>query len=106
MPSESFEQLEARWTQATRERPRTPVATVLGDTLPASVADAIASRMGLVDRPLSHLTRDDRRRLLHHLIGWPLAVTGSRGYTYAEATAGGVSLREVDMATMESRQIP
>ena len=28
------------------------------------------------------------------------------GYNYAEATAGGVDLREIDPATMESRQCP
>ena len=30
-------------------------------------------------------------------------MAGSRGYNYAEATAGGVALDEVAMATMESR---
>ena len=54
-------------------------------------------------RALAHLTRAERRTLVHALIEWPLAVTGSRGYDYAEATAGGVSLEEVTMATMESR---
>jgi predicted flavoprotein YhiN len=37
------------------------------------------------------------------LVEWPLPVTGSRGYTYAEATAGGVALTEVDARTMTSR---
>jgi hypothetical protein len=32
-----------------------------------------------------------------------VAITGSRGYNYAEATAGGVSLDEIHAATMESR---
>ena len=30
-------------------------------------------------------------------------MVGARGYTAAEATAGGVSLTEIDPATMESR---
>ena len=33
-------------------------------------------------------------------------MTGSRGYTHAEATAGGVALDEVDPATMQSRRTP
>ena len=45
---------------------------------------------------LAHLSRDTRRRLSHALVNWPLTVIGDRGYNYAEATAGGVLLDEVD----------
>ncbi|HMC60520.1 MAG TPA: NAD(P)/FAD-dependent oxidoreductase, partial [Candidatus Solibacter sp.] len=33
-------------------------------------------------------------------------VNGSRGYTFAEATAGGVPLTEIDPGTMASRTCP
>ena len=55
---------------------------------------------------LSHLTREDRRRLARALLEWRLEITGSRGYNFAEATAGGVALDEVDPATMASRRCP
>ena len=55
------------------------------------------------DVTLAHLTRDDRRRLAHALSGLPLSIRGSRGFDVAEATAGGVSLTEIDPATMASR---
>ena len=55
---------------------------------------------------LSQLPRDDRRRLAHALTAWELPIAGSRGYDYAEATAGGVALDEVDHRTMESRRHP
>jgi predicted flavoprotein YhiN len=32
----------------------------------------------------------------------PLPVSGARGYNYAEVTAGGVVLSEIDPSTMES----
>ena len=54
----------------------------------------------------SHLTRIDRRRLVHSLVGWNLPVADTRGYNYAEATAGGVELTEIDPSTMESRRCP
>ena len=53
--------------------------------------------------PLAHLSREARRRIVHLATALPLAVTGSRGYTHAEATAGGVSLEEIDPGTMASR---
>jgi predicted flavoprotein YhiN len=37
---------------------------------------------------------------------WPLIVEGSCGYNYAEVTAGGVSLDEIDPSTMASRIRP
>ena len=40
------------------------------------------------------------------LIETPLAVSESRGYNYAEVTAGGIPLTEVDPATLESRVCP
>jgi predicted flavoprotein YhiN len=36
----------------------------------------------------------------------PVPITGDRGYTYAEVTAGGVPLSEVHLDTMESRVCP
>ena len=35
-----------------------------------------------------------------------MQVLDSRGYNYAEVTAGGVDLREIDPGTMESRVCP
>jgi hypothetical protein len=52
---------------------------------------------------LSALTREDRRRLVHALVDWPLAVADTRGYNYAEVTAGGIDLNEIDPGTMQSR---
>jgi hypothetical protein len=46
------------------------------------------------------------RRLVRALVDWPLPVSGSRGYSFAEVTAGGIPLEEVDSATMASRLCP
>jgi hypothetical protein len=55
---------------------------------------------------MAHLARDDRRRLIAALLETPVAVRDSRGYNYAEVTAGGIPLSEIDPATMESRLCP
>jgi predicted flavoprotein YhiN len=80
---------------------------VLADAMPASVASALLDRLGLpAEQTLSDLSRDIRRRLLHRVLAWPLPFTDSRGYSYAEVTAGGVTLTEIDPATMASRVCP
>ena len=52
------------------------------------------------------LPREARKRLVSLLTSTPLEVTGDRGFTFAEATAGGVPLAEVRLDTMESRICP
>jgi predicted Rossmann fold flavoprotein len=107
-PGLTFEQIDDWWTQGADGRPHTAqVLTALSTRLPASVAAAVLARAGVdAATTLAHFKRDDRRRLSHALAAWPLDVTGARGYTYAEATAGGVALDEIHPATMESRVCP
>ena len=106
-PRESFEDVDARWIAATLQRPRASVRGTLAADLPDAVALAILRVLDIdADRLLADLTRDDRRRLVHALTEWPLPVTDTRGYNFAEVTAGGVELGEIDPATMESRVRP
>jgi len=107
-PGLTFEQIDGWWTEGLAGRPQTSlVLTALGTRLPASVAAAVLARAEVdAGTTLAHFKRDDRRRLSHALAAWPLDVTGSRGYTYAEATAGGVALDEINPGTMESRVCP
>ena len=75
--------------------------------LPASMAAALLRRIGVDgSTALGHFARADRRRLVHALVSLPLAVVDSRGYNYAEATAGGVALDEIDAGSMQSRIAP
>ena len=106
-PGETFDSLDRQWTRLAASRPKGSILSAASALVPASVAAAILARLGLEPTlELAHLTRVERRTLVHGLVEWPLPVTGSRGYSYAEATAGGVRLEEVNMATMESRVCP
>lgn len=106
-PDVTFDALDRRWRDAVAARPRLTVLTQLTATLPASVAAVLLERLGIhPGTELARFARDDRRRLVNALKQWPLPVTGSRGYNYAEVTAGGVALGEIDPATMASRRCP
>ena len=52
------------------------------------------------------LTRDARRAVAAAVVATPLPIIGDRGFTVAEATAGGVPLTEIRLETMESRISP
>jgi predicted Rossmann fold flavoprotein len=106
-PDESFDAVDARWASLARNRPRASLQSVLADLIPASAATAVLHQLNLdPTAALANLSRLARRRLAHALVEWPVPVTGSRGYNYAEATAGGVALDEIDPGTMASRRCP
>jgi predicted Rossmann fold flavoprotein len=107
MPGISFDAIDRALVSRAAARPRAHAAAVLSDDLPASLADTVCSRAGVDPSVLmAHLPRETRRRIVHALREWRVAVRDSRGFNYAEATAGGVSLDEIDPATMESRACP
>ena len=106
-PGVSFEQEDAMWIAAAADRPRASVRGVLSAALPDAVALAILGALTIpAHRALAEMSREERRRLVHALVEWPLPVVETRGYNYAEVTAGGVDLSEIDPSTMESRVCP
>ena len=105
-PEGTFESLETWLLEQETLRPRAFVNTVLSTRLPGAVADAWADAAGVEGVTMAHLSRDDRRRLVRALTESPLEIRDSRGYNFAEATAGGVPLDEIDGARMASRVCP
>jgi len=77
-------------------------------TLRERLPDRLARRLCEVAAapPTGDLPRDARRRLVQCVTALPLEVVGDRGFTVAEATAGGVPLAEVRLDGMESRICP
>jgi predicted Rossmann fold flavoprotein len=106
-PGETFDAVDAKWLSFASATPHASLHTALSAIMPASVASEILRRIPLdPTMVLAHLPREARRRLSHALTEWPLEITSSRGYNYAEATAGGVALDEINPATMESLRCP
>jgi len=95
LPGETFESIE---TQLLNANPHLTLATFLRRRgIPERLADAIGTQ------PIGKLTRDERRNAIRSIVELPLPVTRDRGFDYAEVTAGGVPLSEVDVSTMHSR---
>ena len=105
LPGETFDSVEARWTHLAAARPRLTLTGAFAEMIPASVASTLLRHLNVVpDVKLASLTRATRRTISHALTELALTVTDSRGYNYAEATAGGVSLDEISADSMESRK--
>jgi len=77
---------------------------VLRERLPERLARQLCECAGAP--ATGDLPRDARRRLVQCATALDLDVAGDRGFTVAEATAGGVPLSEVRLDSMESRICP
>lgn len=99
--------VDQRVLDAVARQPTTQLHNTLSLWFPARFGEAVLRHLNIDGRvPMAHLRKDDRRKLVQSLLAWPLPVRDSRGYNFAEVTAGGVPLSEVDPATMVSRKCP
>ena len=103
LPCETLESTDA-WL---RELGPVSAGRRLHARLPERLARALCVAAGVDPGAPGHdLTRERRRALATVLVEMPLPVTGDRGFTHAEVTAGGVPLAEIQLATMASRIVP
>jgi predicted Rossmann fold flavoprotein len=98
---------ESRMREELALRGGTPVGAALRARLPERLADALCGEAG-VDRGIAfdRLPRELRGRLVRAISAYELPVSGDRGFTFAEVTAGGVPLSETKLRTLESRVCP
>ncbi len=72
--------------------------------LPERIIRALATLAGTdASTPCHSLTRETRKRLATTFTNLKMPVTGTRGFTYSEVTAGGIPLAELHLDSMESR---
>lgn len=87
--------------------PHLSVKKLLSVYVTERMAEAICALCRFDPRaPSAQLTRDRRTALVRTLTDLILPVIGDRGWNYAEVTAGGVPLAEVNFRTMESKLVP
>jgi len=103
LPTESPETIDAKLQKLGKQS----IGRFLKEHLPERLAEALAVHTTINPSTPGHaLIRDQRRTLSRAMTELPLPITGDRGYTYAEVTAGGIPLSEIHLATMESRITP
>ena len=94
----------ARWVAAHADRSwKRSLASYFSDRL----AEVLLKKHRIDPRmKLGQISKKERESFIHSLFRFPVEVTGSQGYEKAEATAGGVDLREVDAKILESKRCP
>lgn len=64
------------------------------------------AEIAAMHRPAEELEYEEVARLAQVIKAFPFKVEGTRGYKYAQVTAGGICIDEVDLTTMASRKAP
>ena len=106
-PALSAEQLDGRIRNLFAESPNRSFKNTIRPLFPASLCPVIV-RLSSVpeDKPVHDVTKAERQRFLGFIKAFPLTVIGTHPFQEAVITQGGVYVKEVFPATMESRLCP
>ncbi len=77
--------------------------SLLRQHLPERMATLLLAQTDIAG---AQLTKLQRKQLVELVTRYPLPISGNRGYNYAEVTAGGVPLAELNLKTLESKRCP
>lgn len=105
-PALTMEQLDRRLVRDFEESRNRQFKNALDGLLPAKLIPVIVELSGIMpEKKINEVTRQERSRLVELLKGLELTVTGTRGFTEAIITQGGVNVKEVNPSTMESKLV-
>ena len=123
-PDQSFDTVDRWLSNAGTQEGRQTVSGLLSKLLPTRLAKTLCSYVenrllettqraapqenspNLGSTRFAELSRLHRRALTQALTNLPLPVVDSRGWNFAEVTAGGIPLKEIYPSSMASRKAP
>lgn len=105
-PALSAEQLDARILREFEANKNKQFKNILGTLYPAKMIPIIIERSGISPEKTIHdISREERQTLLNLTKEFQITITGLRGYNEAIITRGGVSVKEIQPGTMESKKV-
>lgn len=105
-PALTPEQLDARILRDFDKFKRKTIKNSLGDLLPSKLIPIVLDLSYLPeDKRVDDITHTERRRLVEVLRGLPLTITKTRPLAEAIVTSGGVSVKEINPRTMQSKLV-
>ncbi len=103
-PALSIEQLDQRVQRDFQENQNKQFKNAVGRLFPAKLTPVMVELSGIpADKKVNVISRQERQEFIKLIKGLPVTITELRDYNEAIITRGGVNVREVDPATMESK---
>jgi predicted Rossmann fold flavoprotein len=107
LPGQTAEQARGWLSEEAGAHPRRSLLKMLTASLPDRMAEALCRTVECAPHhPLGQLSRSARQRVTEALTRYEFPVQADRGWNYAEVTAGGVPLEQVNFRTLESKLVP
>ncbi|MDO4326481.1 MAG: NAD(P)/FAD-dependent oxidoreductase [bacterium] len=105
-PALSEKQLDARLLREFDEAKNKQFKNSLNHLYPARLIPVIIARSGISpEKKVNELTHEERMALIGVTKGLTFTLTGLRGYQEAIITQGGISVKEINPSTMESKKL-
>jgi predicted Rossmann fold flavoprotein len=105
-PGWSRQQLNKSLQEHLQQNPARSLKNILSDILPQRLAPAIPTLVGVDgSRQGAQVTRSEREGLVNALKNLAVTVSGTRSLNEAIVTGGGVSTKEINPSTLESKII-
>lgn len=105
-PALSEEQLDKRLLREFEENKNKQFKNAVTGLFPARLTPVMIRLSGIdPDKKVNEITRQERRQFITLIKGLPLTIIGSREYPEAVITKGGVSVKDVNPSTMESKKV-
>lgn len=103
-PALTAEQLDRRVLREFESNRNRCFKNAVDSLFPAKLRPVMVELSGIpAERRIHEVTREERSRFVRLIKDFQMTLTALRGYSEAIITRGGVSVREVDPGTMESR---
>ncbi len=105
-PALSVEQLDARLLREFQDNSNKHFQNAVSTLFPAKLRPVIIKRSGISpEKTVNAITKRERSDFIRLIKNFDFTLTGTRGYNEAVITQGGVSVKEIDPGTMESKKI-
>lgn len=105
-PALSMEQLDRRLLRDFDENKNKSFKNALSDLFPNRLIPVMIEQSGIdPEKKVHEITREQRQNFVQKIKALPMTVTGIRDYNEAIITRGGVSTKDVNPSTMESKKV-
>lgn len=86
--------------------PNKQIQSVLSLLFPTRFVNELLDQLYIDTNTPSHsITKEERLKLVHIIQQFPITITGTQGFDYAMVTKGGISVKELNPNTMESKRV-
>lgn len=105
-PALSEEQLDARVLREFEAAKNKQFKNSVNKLFPAKLIPVMVARSGILpDKKVNEISRNERQNFVKFIKNFELTINGLRDYNEAIITRGGVQVKQIDPATMESKLV-